>query len=595
MGFHGLILRVALLLCVAAPIWARDAFVVFSGGGTPLTNNYSQYLQARAMNAFLLERYPADSVWVFFGAGNREGQPPVFSDVRRQVKKEGLILESWLPGVLPRNRPADKASFLGALRDEVLPVVRDGGTLYLFVGDHGTQQKDGARESLITLWQMKSTPPRGWRTDNTEELSVSELRAVLAAGLGRGRVVFCMTQCHSGGFHFLGVSREMQPDLAWFRGLVPDWAAPEESAPLPRVAGFTATDEDSLAAGCDPDPDPDNWAGYERFVPEALLGLNLFTGARTRPALPSYAAAHGESVLVDQTIDKPRSTSEQFLERWAALIERLAAEKSLTPEVRTAVDAYTKTVDHGLAEGSGADFAARRAQFAAFIPKMTEQNSALADLIERGDRAALKNAIGEGGGRPQPPPPAPSASSTPRPVSPAAKEWQEVVRPAWKAAVEAGQVAGLQSHALAFERYLLAQEERGRELMFARGWQNPILNDIYWQSGSAIPSEFEPTKAEAVTRWAAERRAKIAAWAATSTDEKLRAAGERLKPRAPHFGGARSLAPRIAAERTLFYRRTLAAWVFLETVGHAPALEELRALIALESLPLPASHTTNGG
>ena len=36
---------------------------------------------------------------------------------------------------------------------------------------------------------------------------LSELKAVLAQGLGRGRVVFCMTQCYSGGFHFLGVPR----------------------------------------------------------------------------------------------------------------------------------------------------------------------------------------------------------------------------------------------------------------------------------------------------------------------------------------------------------------------------------------------------
>lgn len=573
---------------VGAPAFARDAFVLFSGGGTPLTNNYSQYLQARAMSVFLLGRYPADSVWIFFGAGNREGQPPVFSDVRQQVKQDGLLLESWVPGVLPRNRPADKATFLGALRDEVLPAVRDGGTLYLFVGDHGTQQKDGGRESLITLWQMKPTPPRGWRTDTTEELSVSELRAVLDEGLGKGRVVFCMTQCHSGGFNFLGVPREPLPEQEWFHGLVPDWAAPLDRAPQPSVAGFTATDEDSLAAGCDPDPDPDRWAGYERFVPEALLGTDLFSGARTRPALPSFAAAHGEAVLADQTIDKPRSTSEQYLERWAVLIERLAPEKSVTPAVRAAIEAYTHAVDVGLAEGpTSARFVERRGQFAAFIRRMIEQNESVADLIERGDRAALERAVGPGGGRPSPPP-----SSSTRPASPLAKEWKEIVRPAWKAAVEAGEVGELQDAALAFEKYLLVQEDRGRDVMFPRGWQNPMLNDIFWQSGSAIPAEKDPAKALAVARWAAERRAKIAAWASASSDATIQAAGERLKPRAAHFGGPRTLSARIAAERTLFYRRTLAAWAFLQAVRHDAALAELNRLIALESQPLPPGRAT---
>jgi hypothetical protein len=215
-----------------------------------------------------------------------------------------------------------------------------------------------------------------------------------------------------------------------------------------------------------------------------------------------------------------------------------------------------------------------------FVRRMTEQNKNLAELIERGDRAALERAIGPGGGRPSQP-------STSRPASPAATEWKEVVRPAWKAAVEAGKVGELQGAVLVFEKYLLAQEDRGRDVMFPRGWQNPMLNDIFWQSGSAIPAEKDPAKAIAVARWGAERRAKIAAWAEASADETIKAAGGRMKPRAPNFGGPRSLSARIAAERTLFYRRTLAAWTFLQTVGHAPALSELSRLIALESQPLP--------
>ncbi len=57
-------------------------------------------------------------------------------------------------------------------------------------------------------------------------------------------------------------------------------------APL-SVAGFTATDEPSLAAGCDPDPDPDRWAGYERYIPENLLAVDLFTGESTGRAEPT--------------------------------------------------------------------------------------------------------------------------------------------------------------------------------------------------------------------------------------------------------------------------------------------------------------------
>src|SRR5690606_40064313 len=65
----------------------------------------------------------------------------------------------------------------------------------------------------------------------------------------------------------------ISPPGEWFEGFMPDWAAPGDEVELPSAAGFSATDEDSLAAGCDPDPDPEKWAGYERYVPENLLGI----------------------------------------------------------------------------------------------------------------------------------------------------------------------------------------------------------------------------------------------------------------------------------------------------------------------------------
>ena len=57
-----------------------DAFVFVSGGGTPLSNNYSQYLQARGVNDGLRARFPSEAVWTFFGAGNRPDRAAVFGD-----------------------------------------------------------------------------------------------------------------------------------------------------------------------------------------------------------------------------------------------------------------------------------------------------------------------------------------------------------------------------------------------------------------------------------------------------------------------------------------------------------------------------------
>ena len=589
---------------------SRDAFVLLSGGGTPLSNNYSQFLQARAVESYFAHRYPADSSWVFFGVGNRAGELPALADTRKQLKRDDRLVESWLPGSLPHNRPATRESFLKALRDEILPVVQDGGTLFLFIGDHGSLSRGNQPESVVTMWQLKQNAPgsTGWSTDPKEELSVTDLRAALADGLGRGRVVFCMTQCHSGGFHYLGVPREIAPPAAWFT-VAPAGAA-RGSAPFPLIAGFTATDEESLAAGCEPDPDPEKWAGYERFAAEFLLGQDLFTLETMGPGLPSFAAAHESAILVDRTIDKPRATSEQLLDRWAVAIEKLAATpRGLTPKAAAAVQAFGRAVDSGRVETSDPDVRAKSADYARYTARLAEQNAAAKDLLVAGTRKQLEDAIGPVAGRPGSPGTGRGGGAGGN--SPLRTAWRDVIRPAWKAAVLAGAVAELPADAVEFEKRLLTLEDGGRDFMTATG--NPMLNETYWRSGYAFPDKLDQTKADAVTVWAVERRGRIADWAKASDDEKVRAAGVTLAPttiRRPAATtmalnpaitaavspaaaatrtnvSARPLSRKTAAERVLFYRRTLAAWQCLVALDDREALAQLNALIQIERTPLP--------
>ncbi|MEY4089547.1 MAG: hypothetical protein RJB55_1818 [Verrucomicrobiota bacterium] len=569
----------------------RDAFVLLSGGGTPLSNNYSQYLQAKAFATYFERRHADRPHWVFFGVGNREGEAPVLADVRRQVRRDGRLVESWLPGPLKNNRPATRASFLGALRDEILPVVRGGGTLYLFIGDHGTESRGDNPESLITMWQLRRGEGRdSWSTDNAETLGVAELRRVLADGIGRGRVVFVMTQCHSGGFHELGVPREVAPPAEWFSRR-PAWLRAAAAQPALAAAGFTATDQASPAAGCDPAPDPDSWAGYERYVPEALLGYDLFTLAETGPGRRSLAEAHEAATLVDATIDKPRATSEYYLETWARAIERIAEDPELTPRAAAAVTAYRWAVDTGRITAKSPALREREEQYARFTRRITEQAPSAGPRLLAATRAALEGDVPAserrgGGGR---------SRGAPDEMR---RAWNEVVRPAWKKAVLAGEIDGLTGAALTFEKRLLDLEDQGRNFMTTRGG-DPLLNEMYWRSGYAHPARLDVAKAEAVTYWGATRRDKVGAWAHASGEAAVREAAVRMRlpggPRAPSRAtpASESRAPaddldqRTAAARILFYRRVLAAWEFLETMNHASALERLRELTALERTPLP--------
>jgi hypothetical protein len=110
---------------------------------------------------------------------------------------------------------------------------------------------------------------------------------------------------------------------------------------------------------------------------------------------------------------------------------------------------------------------------------------------------------------------------------------------------------------------------------------------MYWSSGYAVPARFDSSKGEAVTRWGAQRRARIVEWAKASNDSQLRAAGERIGP-GPMFveAPADPMSRKTAAERALFYRRVLAAWEFLIAMKAREALSELETLIELESLPV---------
>ena len=597
---------------------ARDVFVMLSGGVSPFNNNYSQYLQAKAMNEYFEKHYPLDSVWTFFGAGNVEGESAVLCDVRREVERNGMQLNSWIVGPLPHNRPSTRENILRAFREEILPAVAKGGTLYLYVGDHGSRSlgtKD--RECVIDLWGLKpdSSSQRGWKSDREMTLGVKEFRQLIASGIGKGKVVFCMTQCYSGGFHGLGLPDEMTPNKKWFTR-TPEWVAamPKAPAKLFPIAGFTATDGLSTAAGCDPAPDADGWAGYERYHPEGLLGVNLMTDEIRGSACKSFAEAHERAILVDQTIDKPRSTSDEYLARWATLIEtRLATELKTTSKVRQAVAAYQRTVDGATPKISDPAFRERQQQFQRFVEKMGQQNSGAKSLLKSGTRRELESAIGivrrtTGSVTNNPGSVTNRAPRRPRSGTAATSEtrrvWKESLSPAWTELVKSGEATNLMSLPLDFEKHLLKLERTTNNYFIGGG--RALQEEGYWFAGHGKPDKLDRAGAEMIARWTLERRSKILAWAESSDDEEIRSAAKKMSPRRSRPGAEAStektttqklpdvkmpvkdsLSRKIAAERALFYRRVLGAWEFLLTLNERPALDQLKELIALERTPLP--------
>jgi len=274
------------------------------------------------------------------------------------------------------------------------------------------------------------------------------------------------------------------------------------------------------------------------------------------------------------------------------------------------VAAYQRTVDGATPKVSDQAFRERQALFRRFIERLIEQNPAVKRLLLTGTRKELEEAID----------PERTKEDAEQQGQPAAQQqrrgrrrggggspemrklWNETVRPAWTAAVEADRVAEVLGAALDFEKYLLSQEVKGRDFFFAR--RGALQEETFWHSGYSDPKTVDLAKAESIVRWGVERRSRILAWAKVEDDEAVRDAAEKLSQMRPQRRSNSTpinaspalmepVSKETAAERTLFYRRVLAAWEFLLAVNERSALARLRELTELEQTRLPHSEFAN--
>jgi hypothetical protein len=326
------------------------------------------------------------------------------------------------------------------------------------------------------------------------------------------------------------------------------------------------------------------------------------------------------ATLVDLSIDKPYSSSEQYLERWANLIEtRLAKEPNLTARVKNQLAAYQRAVDGATSRLRNRSFRERQAMFRRFIETLVEDNPAAKNLLFKGTRTDLEEAIRPARRRR---PARQAATEIPNnpaidlmPVAArsegrrrgesqlaeARKLWIASIRPAWSNAVERSEITGVPVAAVEFEKYLLRKESGGADYLFSD--PDSLDEEVFWNSGYSDPQTLDVKKAETIARWGAERPSRIFAWARNAPDENVQAAAKKFaqikirgwdNPAAPPppepAPVERSTGPisrKVAAERTLFYRRVLGAWEFLLALNERPALARLGEFTELERTPLP--------
>lgn len=301
--------------------------MILSGGGTPYSNHYSQYLQTQTLADHLSLRFGDKAVTVRFGAGNDEQRPKLLADVHKTTKSEGdgLSLHDLRFGVIKGNAPATEANARAYF--EALP---PKGNLFLFVSDHGYSQ-DGDTNNCIELW---SYDPVSMRRGPEDErcLSKNELKKILDTR-PKATTVFQMSQCYSGGFHQLSVTSHKGYPAA-----------------NPAICGFTAVTEDATASGCTPDVDGPGYKGYERFFTQQLTGRDVVTGKVLRKPKATMREAHFAAALEDTTKDIPLTTSDYYLREWA----RKILGETFKPRAGTLDAAKVKRVYGDVVDGRGA-------------------------------------------------------------------------------------------------------------------------------------------------------------------------------------------------------------------------------------------------
>jgi hypothetical protein len=549
--------RLVLLLDVAliGNAWATEPnILILSGGGTPLSNRHSQYLQTKTLYDFAAREWGASSVQLFFGAGNTPETPDPLPDV---FQLEPLPTDPpvsaarFIPGAIDANHAARKSevrAFLSSVARKPMD------TFFLLVSDHGMPNRespdfvsDPFGDNCIDLWAAGAVNPKDRSLEEAPFagrcFSKSEVEKDLNAIPARKKI-FVMTQCFSGNFHRLSV----RPD--------------KDGLPAARgnVCGFTATDEGYIASGCAPDVDSQRYQGYERSMTEQITGRDVVTGIKLRDPKLNLLEAHRAAALEDLSLDIPLSSQDYYLLQWAAVLGRPDSSsllKNRWADPPKMAKQFAQALNGPIVPAEGAEIEA----YARFVDAMT------ARVVEKYSHfSALQNGSFKTGG-----------TQVLDLIQTAVSE-NEAQRQATDSALEKTHQQFLQGLAPDFGESAFSKDEK---LAFEKiqFYRKSSPSDLHAQWLIRI---FEPQAFDLVSKLAATANLILNRYASTLSPERaaLFAQGNALsaKTKTLRMKQADLETQEKLLERIFDYRRALAAWRVLEANPEAQALQDLSAL-----------------
>ena len=279
--------------------------LVWGGGYSPTGNQISlesnvKYFQ-RIKSKIGLERFKTTTL---FADGKETSRDIQYRDPNFLVPESNLIIAEMFGstrGIYNQYRNnhlmADGPSSINELDEwfkDLNTSQKDSLNLIYFTGHGGKGDKKTPHNTTTHLWDH-------------QKVKVSDLVKKLDSLEATQSIILIMVQCYSGGFANY-IFEEGDPK----KGINPQ----------PR-AGFFATVQDRVAAGCTPDIREENYQEYSTRFWEALSGESRIGKKIQKPDFngdgkTSLSEAHAYVIINSNTIDLPVKTSDIFLRKFSS-------------------------------------------------------------------------------------------------------------------------------------------------------------------------------------------------------------------------------------------------------------------------------------
>ena len=301
MNRRRLFLALALL---PTSVLATDHFIIISGGPTARSSGVQIEFNVNWVVASLHDLLPDAVVSVFFANGKGAEKATVELIARREDVPPQLSALASIYGAETANRLRYRshrvANVEGATRKDILvpelgrrlESLRPGDQAMIIYNGHGSWATDRAENSL-RLWEETS-------------LSVREFEKILGRVDPAVPVRFVLTQCFSGAF-----ARAVHTDADHARELARG-----------QRCGFLAESSERESEGCSASVELGDYRDYTTYFFAGLTGKDRLgrpvAAAKDRDGDGRITPfdAHLYTLVEGYNGDLPRSTSEDYLERW---------------------------------------------------------------------------------------------------------------------------------------------------------------------------------------------------------------------------------------------------------------------------------------